>query len=361
MRQHMSAGEEMRPNQREYVVVDAATRGFLRGTARDRGYERAAKFLILIGKEPAARVLAHLTAEEVSGLTIEMASTSAIERRESYRILEEFGVLAKTRDLYARGGSGPARAILVSAFGEGRGRVMFETIMRGSNPHPFSFLVDLEVDQVVSLLGPEPPAVIAVIVAHLAPKLAAEVIAELEPERQRDLVARIATLGSVPAETIQRTEEALRSKLRAQGKVVTQAVDGTSVLAEILANMGDLREEAILDGIAENDASLAEEVRRKMITEDLILRIEDLDLQRLLGELADHQLVLTLKAATAESRERLHSAISEGRRQLLAADEKALGPVLAAESTGALQALLEEIYQRARDGAISLPPSLSSA
>ena len=341
--------------------VDAATRGFLRGTARDRGYERAAKLLMLLGKEPAARVLGHLSDEEVTGITAQMAATRAIEGREAYRILEEFGVLVKTRDLYARGGAAQARTMLVAAFGEARGAEMYDSVMRGARPHPFSFLADVDAEQVASLLRSEPPAVVAVIVAHLAPELAAKVVSSLDATEQAELVARIAALGAVPAETIQRTEEALQRKLRAQGKVVTQSVDGTSVLADILGYMEELREDAILGGLEESNTQLAEEVRRKMITEELLGRVEDLDLQRLVAEISDHQLVLVLRAASPASGERLRSAVSAGRLQLLDEDDRALGPVLAAESEGALRDLLEQIYRRARDGSLALRPRTPAA
>ena len=343
------------------AVPDAATRGFLRGTARDRGYERAAKFLMLLGKEPAALVLGHLREEEVTGITAQVAATRAIEGGEAYRILEEFGIMMKTRDLYARGGAEQARSMLVAAFGDARGNEVFDSVMRGAHPHPFSFLADVEVEQVVGLLRSEPPAVVAVIVAHLAPELAAKVVASSDPEQRSELVGRIAALGSVPAETIQKTEDALRQKLRAQGKVVTQSVDGTSVLAEILGHMGDLREASILDGLAESDTELAEQVRRKMITEEILGRVEDLDLQRLLGELPDREVVLILRAAAPESGERLRSAVSAGRLQLLDDDDHALGPVLAAESERALRDLLAEIYRRSRQGELSLRPPVNVA
>ncbi len=345
-----------RPPRAQEPPTDAATRGFVRGTARDRGYERAAKFLMLLGQEPAALVLSHLTDEEATGITAQMAATRAIESREAYRILEEFGVLVKTRDLYARGGAAQARGMLVAAFGEARGAEMYDSVMRGARPHPFSFLADVEAEQVVGLLRSEPPAVVAVIVAHLAPELAAKVVVAIDPTLQAELVARIASLGDVPAETIQRTEAALKRKVRAQGKIVTRSVDGTSVLAEILGHMEELREDAILGGLEESDTELAEEVRRKMITEELIDRAEDLDLQRLLGEMSDQDVVLVLRAASRESAERLRAAMSAGRVQLLDEDDRALGPVLAAESEGALRGLLELIYRRARDGSLELRP-----
>ena len=336
--------------------ADAATRGFIRGTARDRGYERAAKFLLLLGKDPAAIVLSHLNEEEVTGITTQMSATHAIESREAYRILEEFGVLVKTRDLYARGGAAQARSMLVAAFGEARGAEMYDSVMYGAHPHPFSFLADVEAEQVVSLLRSEPTAVVAVIVAHLAPRLAAKVVSSLEPTLQGELVARIAALGTVPADTIQRTEAALQRKIRAQGRVDTRAIDGTSVLAEILCHMEEMREDAILGGLKNSDSELAEEVRRKMVTEELIDRTPDLELQRLLGEMSDRAVVLVLRAAGRQSGKRLRTAMSAGRVQLLNEDNRALGTVLAAESEGALRELLELIYRRSREGTIELRP-----
>ena len=72
-------------------MSDAASRGFERGTARDRGFEHVAKFLLLLGGDAAARVLPRLTASEVSGIIHEVAQTGSVEQREAFRILEEFG------------------------------------------------------------------------------------------------------------------------------------------------------------------------------------------------------------------------------------------------------------------------------
>ena len=101
---------------------DAATRGFVRGTARDRGFEHVAKFLLLLGADPAARVLSQLTAAEVTGIVQEVAGVGCVEQREAHRILEEFGYRVETRELYARGGAAAADAMLRAAFGEERAR-----------------------------------------------------------------------------------------------------------------------------------------------------------------------------------------------------------------------------------------------
>lgn len=99
---------------------DAATRGFERGTARDRGFEHVAKFLLLLGGTAAAQVLSRLTAGEVTGIIREVARTGHVEQREARRILEEFGYVTDTRELYARGGAAAAAAMLRAGVGEER-------------------------------------------------------------------------------------------------------------------------------------------------------------------------------------------------------------------------------------------------
>ena len=122
---------------------DAAPRGFVRGTARDRGYEHVAKFLLLLGTSAAARVLSGLLAAEVTGIVQEIAHIDSIEQPEARRILEEFGYQVATRELYARGGVAAAEAILRAAFGEECARTWRTRVPAVTPPGPGSDTVDV--------------------------------------------------------------------------------------------------------------------------------------------------------------------------------------------------------------------------
>ena len=117
-------------------MSDAATRGFVLGTARDRGFEHVAKFLLLLGHDTAARVLSRLTAAEVTGIVQEVAAIGSVEQREAHRILEEFGYRMETRELYARGGDAAAAAMLRAAFGEERARAWRTRLTAPATPVP---------------------------------------------------------------------------------------------------------------------------------------------------------------------------------------------------------------------------------
>lgn len=115
---------------------DAATRGFVRGTARDRGFEHVAKFLLLLGHDTAARVLSRLTAAEVTGIVQEVAAIGSVEQREAHRILEEFGYRMEPRELHARGGAAAADAMLCAAFGEEGARAWRTRLAAPATPVP---------------------------------------------------------------------------------------------------------------------------------------------------------------------------------------------------------------------------------
>lgn len=116
---------------------DAATRGFVRGTARDRGYEHVAKFLLLLGADSAARVLSRLTAVEVTGILREVAGIGSVEQREAHRILEEFGYRMESPERNVRGGAAAADAMLRAAFGDERARAWRARLAAPATPAPY--------------------------------------------------------------------------------------------------------------------------------------------------------------------------------------------------------------------------------
>lgn len=111
-------------------MSDAATRGFVRGTERDRGFERVAMFLLQIGMAEAARVLPHLDEGEVIGIVREIARTGRIETREAARIMEEFGYGRSAVAADTRGGIAAAGRLLRTAFTRQRADALLATALR---------------------------------------------------------------------------------------------------------------------------------------------------------------------------------------------------------------------------------------
>ena len=73
-------------------VVD----GLLKITGRETSVRKAAKFLMLIGRDEAGKVLRHFTEPEIEAITREIAGIRRIEAAEAEKLLAEFGFLKET-------------------------------------------------------------------------------------------------------------------------------------------------------------------------------------------------------------------------------------------------------------------------
>lgn len=109
-------------------MSDAATRGFVRGTERDRGFEQAARFLLLLGAERSAPVLTGLTEREVVGIAREVAALDHVDPREQRHTMEEFGYPAPPGSATA-GGTAAARRLLRAAFAEERAEALLRAAL----------------------------------------------------------------------------------------------------------------------------------------------------------------------------------------------------------------------------------------
>ena len=325
-----------------------------RDVARDKGYEKAARFLVLLGKEQASEVLKHLSEEEVAGITREIAALQRMDIQEASKILEEFGYLVKTKDLVARGGVDMAKEILRAAFDEDRASVLIDRLALKTAPHPFAFLMDLDIEQVKLLLKNESPQVLAVIIPHLAPERAAQVLGSLPPEVQVPVVQRMAHLTQINPEVLRRAEGSLREKVRAQGQIVTQEVDGQAVLAEILRNMAPGPERAIMESLQRQDRTLAQALSKRLMTMDVLFAIPDRDLEKVLRDFSETELARIAKGLTETQLARLQANLSERRWELVEQESVRLGSVFRSEIDRALAEFMDYIRSQRDKGEIRI-------
>jgi flagellar motor switch protein FliG len=300
----------------------------IKETKRETGYKKAAEFLILVGKEQAAKILKHLSEEEIQGITEEIAKTENIDKEKADKILDEFGYLLKTRDLVARGGIKKAKEMLVAAFGEEKGDIIYEKILKRTVPHPFSFLKDLDFDQVKGILKEESPPVLSVILSHLEHGLAAKILSSLPIECQKDIAKRIANMEKISPEVLRSTEETLLKKVKEQGRVITREINGKKALVDIIKHMNISDEESLISKISEKDPELAENIKTDLFTMDIILKISDKEFQKILQEFDDKDIAMLIKGEGDDIKNKILYNISARRREIIEMEYDALGQVL---------------------------------
>jgi len=192
-------------------------------------------------------------------------------------------------------------------------------------------LQSLETDRLIQLIKDEHPQTVAIIVVHLKTETASKVLSGLPDEIKADVAVRIANLGRIGSGMIEEIDKVFKDILKDTKGSATQETGGVGRLAEILNQVDAASGEMILDGIEENDAELADQVKQRMfLFEDLVL-VDDKGFQKVLREIETKELALALRVASEEVKEKVFSNMSERAAEILKEEIEVMGPVRMSE------------------------------
>lgn len=299
-------------------------------TTKESSYRKVAKFLVLIGKDEAAKILARLDTDQVEAITREIAGIQRIQNDEAEHLLAEFRDLLASglwKTAGARGGVDTARDMLKAAFGAEAGESILKKTVPEGGLKPFEFLEEFEGEQIALMLAGESPSTMALILSRTSPRCAAGAIRHLDASVRTEVLKRIATMGHSSPEILDRVAAALREKAAAIGRQGSESLDGKFALAEILKRAEYGLGERLLEELSASDASLADDIRKRLYTLDDVLRANDRPLQEYLRGLDNHALVLLLKGKKPELVEKLLSNLSKSRRALVEDELSIVGPL----------------------------------
>jgi flagellar motor switch protein FliG len=118
--------------------------------------------------------------------------------------------------------------------------------------------------------------------------------------------------------------------------------------------LGGTVETSVLDFIREADADLAQKIMDNMFTFDDLNRLDDKGFQALLKEVQSESLVVALKGATPELREKIFKNMSSRAAETLREDLDSRGPVRLSEVEAEQKELLKTVRRLADEGQIVL-------
>ncbi|MDR0730740.1 MAG: flagellar motor switch protein FliG [Treponema sp.] len=296
---------------------------------KESKYRRVAKFFVLVGAEEAARILPRLEPEQIEAVSREIAAIRGIGVEEGQEILDEFKSLLSSPQRFAgafSGGPEAARRILYAAFGPEKGEGILNKTLPPSPESPFEFLEALTGEQVCLLLRNESPAVMALILSRLSPKLSAAVLAAIPPADRAELVRRIARQREVAPEVLEQAARTLREKAQSLGQSDTLEVDGMKALAAILRQGDYSFGDKILKNLEEQDAVLGQRLKDRLLTLKDVIDMDDKTLQEKLRTMTDRDIALLLKGKERDFSEKLLSNVSGERGQSIREEWDIMGP-----------------------------------
>ncbi len=320
----------------------------------EAGLENAAILLMSLGEEEAAEVLKHLSPKEVQGLGETIAKMKSVPREKVENVLDKFATVAAGHSALVDDTDGYVRSVLRRALGEDKAKLLIDRILQGPDAKGIDTLKWMDAASVGELLRNEHPQIVAAILVHLEVEQASAVLKQFAERQRNEVLVRIATLDGIQPAALQDLNEVMSKVLAGGTPARKSALGGVKSAAEMINQLGSGAETAVLDYIRETDNELAQKIMDNMFTFDDLARVDDKGIQSLLKEAQSESLVIALKGATPEMREKVFRNMSSRAAETLREDLESRGPVRVSEVEAEQKELLKTVRRLVDEGQIVL-------
>jgi len=322
-------------------------------TTPEEGLEKAALLLMTLGPDAAAGVLRQLGPREVQKLTMKMASMTPQSRETVEPVLievnEHFG-----KGTMIQSDDDQLREMLTKALGDDRANQLLSRMLSGSETAGIESLKWMDAATAADLIKGEHPQIIATILVHLEYDQAGEILKNFDERLRNDVVLRIATLDGVQPTALKELNDALTRMLSGATTVKKAAMGGVRHAAEILNFVGSTAETAVIDNVREYDPELAQKILDEMFVFENLLDVDDRGIQAILREVQSDSLIIALKGAPPELREKVFKNMSSRAAEMLREDLEARGPVRLSEVEAEQKEILKTVRRLAEEGQVML-------
>jgi len=317
------------------------------------GLERSALLLNVLGNQVTAQIFKRMKDNDVKRLVNAMGQVNKVPIPVVKQVLEDFYTEIAEEDQLIFG-QATGRDFILQTLGEERAKTVLGqlSVVEGSRTLEALELVDSRT--LGNFLISEHPQTIALILAHLEPQKKCEVLKRLPDNIQTEVVLRIANLDFISPTLIAQVDEVLKQELATLGSIDTQQLGGVQPIADMLNVMEKSSEQNIMARVEEKDPQLAEEIRKLMFVFEDIVFIDDRGMQTLLKEVPNDKLVVALKTAPEEIKEKIFKNISKRAADLLRDDLETLGPVRLSDVEAAQQEIVNVAKRLEAEGKVMI-------
>jgi flagellar motor switch protein FliG len=317
------------------------------------GSERAAVLLMSLGEEQASEVLRHMGARDVQKIGTSMATLKPVTRDQALEVLDTFVTNVEEKTSLGVGSDEYVRRVLQQALGD-KAAGLIDRILMGQKSKGLEAMKWMDPRSVAEVIRQEHPQIIAIVLAYLESDQAAEVL-DMLPERIRaDVIMRIATLDGIPPSAFNELDEVMEKQFAGNENLKSSSVGGVRAAAEILNLVDGATEESVLAGVREADETLGQSIQDQMFVFDNLLEIDDRGIQMLLRDVESDTLIVALKGADKEVRDKILGNMSRRAAEMLEEDLETRGPVRISEVEAAQKEILGVARRMSEQGQINI-------
>ncbi|MBI3529268.1 MAG: flagellar motor switch protein FliG [Betaproteobacteria bacterium] len=318
------------------------------------GIEKSAILLMSLGEEAAASVFKYLGPREVQKLGQAMAAMRNVTRENIDGVLGDFHKLAGEKTALGMDSDEYIRTVLKKALGDDKAASLIDRILQGGDTSGIEGLKWMDSPAVADLIKNEHPQIIATILVHLDRDQASEILGHFAERTRNDVILRIATLDGIQPSALKELNDVLTKLLSGNNNLKKSPMGGVRAAAEIMNFMPGTVEGTVMENIREYDGDLAQKILDEMFVFDNLIDIDDRGIQLVLREVQSESLIVALKGAGEELREKIFRNMSSRAAEMLREDLESKGPVRLSEVEGEQKEILKLVRRLADEGQLAL-------
>lgn len=305
------------------------------------GLRKAAILTVLIGENASGELFKHLNEEEIEIIAREVALLGPVPAATATEVLEEFHQMWKAAEYVTKGGVEYAQKLLMKSLGpELARRVLDRVVKTFESSMAFTGLGKADPQQLSKFIQSEHPQTIALILAHLKPGPAAQLMQSLPDDLRVEVVTRMANLEEISPEVISRISSVIEQRLKSLGASTHESYGGVRAVAELLNRIDRSISQPVLEAIETQTPELAVSIRHLMFVFDDLLNVDDNALREIVQRADKKVLTIALKGTSEDIRNRFFQNMSKRAVDMIREEIELLGAVRLREVEKAQQEIV---------------------
>ena len=266
--------------------------------------------------------------------------------------MDKFTGIAASQSLLVSNSGDYVRSVLKLALGDDKAALLIDRILQGGDVSGIESLKWMDPLSVAELLRNEHPQIVAAILVHLDYDQAADVLKNLTERQRNEVMLRVATMEGIQPTALKDLNEVLFKVLAGGDKIRKSSLGGVKTAAEMINLMGTAIEATVIESIRSHDADLAQKIMDKMFVFDDVIKLDNKAIQLVLKEVSSESLIVALKGAQPELKEKILSNMSTRAADTLREDLESRGPMRLSEVEAQQKEILKTVRRLADEGQI---------
>jgi len=289
--------------------------------------EQAAIIVLLLGEQQASDIIKYLNPREVQALGSAMMSVADIPQESVNAVLDDFVQTIKKQTNLGLGTNEYVETVFKRALGEDKASTVLGRILPGASSKGLEILRWMDPRAITDMISGEHPQVIAIILSVLEYDIAADVLNFLPAEKRAEILQRVANLESVQPSAMEELERIMKQQFSNNSSAKSSSFGGVKTAAKIMNFVKVDLESKIMGDLSAIDEDIMLKIQDNMFTFDNLSMVDNKAIQVLMRNVDQDMLMVALKGAGEEVKEKFFDNMSQRARAMFVDDMESKGPM----------------------------------